>query len=590
MKNAGNIGLLVLLALGLWFFSRKEKKLSTASEKVLEKAIVGHIKSLDPIHANDVISGNEVHKVYEGLVAYHPLKRPYELMPNLAKEMPTISADGLEYIFKIRKNVRFQDDPCFPNGKGRELTAADFVYSFKRLADVKLQAAVFSTIAGKIQGLDAWREKYATLSATDYKEEIAGLQALDKYTLQIKLVQPWPQMLYDLAYPWFSVVPEEAVQYYGQEFLNHPVGTGPFVLKEYNPQSNKLIYHKNLTFRAKYFPSEASEPYKHMLVDAGKPLPFVDKIISHIIVESQPQWLKFQKGALDLMTIPQDMLPNALTPTNELSAGLKTKKVQIQYEPDIALRYIAFNHLHPIFKNNLKLRQAISLAFNKQELNQLVFNNRAVLARSILPPGVEGYRANDRSSRDIYDLNKAKKLLIEAGYPGGKSLPEITLDIANNPLSKRIGEHFQRSLTKIGVCVKVVANPWPQLLKKITNKTTMLHIMGLTNYSEGLAFVSLLYGPVAPGRNTANFDDTKYNALYEQSVGLPDASKRTRLYQQMNQLAAEKVALIYLDYPVKYTLYHSWLKNYTLPLSFVMDTDQYLDIDMKQKKSLKATF
>jgi len=382
MKNFRNVSLLLLLALGLWALFRKDKDVSAGPEKVLKKVIVGHVASMDPIHASDVVSCNEIAKVYEGLVAYHYLKRPYELVPSLAEEMPTVSADGLVYTFKIRQDVRFHDDPCFPDGQGRELTAADFVYSFKRLADAKLKSPLFSTIAGKIQGLDAWRKKYAKLSATDYKEEIVGLQALDKYTLQIKLVQPWPQMLYDLAYSWFSAVPREAVEHYGEEFLNHPVGTGPFVLKNYNPQGNKITYHRNPTFRPKYFPSEAAEPYKHMLTNAGKRLPFVDKIVCHIITEAQTAWLMFQKGVLDYMGIPKDMLTEAITPTNELSPALRAKAVLLQYAPGLDLYYIAFNHLDPLFSNNLKLRRALSLAYNRQEFNELFFKNRGIIAQS----------------------------------------------------------------------------------------------------------------------------------------------------------------------------------------------------------------
>ncbi|MEL6358466.1 MAG: ABC transporter substrate-binding protein [Bacteroidota bacterium] len=127
MQNFRNFSLLLLLASGLWVLFRKDKDVSAGPEKVLEGVIVGHVESMDPIHAHDVVACNEVAKVYEGLVAYHYLKRPYELVPNLAEEMPTVSADGLVYTFKIRQDVRFHDDPCFPDGQGRELTAADFV-------------------------------------------------------------------------------------------------------------------------------------------------------------------------------------------------------------------------------------------------------------------------------------------------------------------------------------------------------------------------------------------------------------------------------------------------------------------------------
>ncbi|MEL6359315.1 MAG: ABC transporter substrate-binding protein, partial [Bacteroidota bacterium] len=395
--------------------------------------------------------------------------------------------------------------------------AADFVYSFKRLADAKLKSPLFSTIAGKIQGLDAWRKKYAKLSVTDYREEIVGLQALDKYTLQIKLVQPWPQMLYDLAYSWFSAVPREAVEHYGKDFLNHPVGTGPFILKEYNPHGNKLVYHRNPTFRAKYFPGEAAEPYKYMLVNAGKRLPFVEKIVGHIITEGQPAWLMFQKGALDYIGIPKAMIIDAVTADNKPTPTLQAKKIQLRHASEIDVFYVAFNHDNPLFKNNLRLRQALSLAYDRQEFNQLFFNNRASVAQSIIPPGVEGYQADYQNPWNEYDPQKARRLLAAAGYPEGKGLPVLVLDLANTNLQKQVGAHFQKCMAKIGVRVKVVVSSGPQLSRKINTRSTMLHMMGFTSYPEGLPFLKLLYGPASsPGFNSANFNDAEYNALYEQ--------------------------------------------------------------------------
>jgi len=210
MKNYRNIALLTLLALGVWFFVKRRSTRQAAAEKVLEIAAVANIKGMDPAFGDDIYSNGEMGKVYEGLLSYHYLKRPYELVPNLAASMPTVSDDGLVYTFKIQPGVRFHDNPCFPNGKGRELIAEDFVYSIKRIADPKVRSTCLSLIDGKIKGLNEWRSKYVDTPA-DYGESVEGLQAIDKYTLQCKLTKPFPQFLHVLAQHFCSAVPKEAV-------------------------------------------------------------------------------------------------------------------------------------------------------------------------------------------------------------------------------------------------------------------------------------------------------------------------------------------------------------------------------------------
>ena len=279
---------LLLGILVVWFFAKDNNTIQNVEEKVLATVSPVQVKGLDPAQVGDRYSATEVAKVYEGLLEYHYLKRPLTLAPNLAAAMPTVSEDGLTYTFKLKQGVKFHDNACFSNGKGRELTAEDFVYTIKRVADPKLNAPIFYLLAEKIQGLDAWRKKQVDAPKVDYTAAIAGVKAIDTYTLQFTLNKPYPSFLYALAVPTCYVVPQEAVVYYGEEFLNHPVGTGPFTLKAYTPQANKLVYLKNPNFRVKKYPNEASESYKHLLADAGKQLPLVDKVVRISFLKSNP--------------------------------------------------------------------------------------------------------------------------------------------------------------------------------------------------------------------------------------------------------------------------------------------------------------
>lgn len=266
------LGVLSLTITILWFYTKRAStsKDENENEKVLVTVLESQVSGLDPVRGSGVYDAQAMGRLYDGLLEYHYLKRPFELVPNLAAAMPTVSEDGLVYTFEIKQGVKFHDNACFPQGQGRELVAEDFIYSIKRVADPKIQSPSFSMIAERIEGLDAWRDKYVDASEVVYDEAVTGLRAIDKYTLQFTLTKPWPQFMCILAMPVGYAVPQEAVRHYGAEFINHPVGTGPFMLQEFNPQLSKLQYYKNPTFRDKRFPSEAAAAYQPMLADAGK--------------------------------------------------------------------------------------------------------------------------------------------------------------------------------------------------------------------------------------------------------------------------------------------------------------------------------
>jgi oligopeptide transport system substrate-binding protein len=587
MKNRIKWGTLVAIVLAIWFYRKNTHTTQAPKEKVLVTVNEAKIKSLDPVQTNTVYDVREVSKLYEGLLEYHYLKRPHELAPNLAEAMPTVSEDGLVYTFQIKQGVRFHDSPCFAHHTGRELVAEDFVYALKRVADPKLQSPYFSILKGKIKGLDEWRKRFTKAPQTDYNKPVEGIQALDKYTLQFTLQQPYPQFLYILAMPCCYAVPQEAVQHYGQEFINHPVGTGPFTLEEFNPQANKIVYHKNPNFRHKLFPSEAAEEYKHMLADAGKPLPLVDKIITYILPEEQPRWLKFQKGQVDIIDISSDNIASEVIQAQGLAPEIKQKGVQLFYQPEVGTGFLVINSAQELFKNNIKLRQALSMAFDAQRYNELFHNGTALVAQSIIPPGLAGYQESYINPNRVYDLNKAKQLLAAAGYPGGQGLPVITLDVGATTSEKQKGEFFQKCMEQIGVQVKVIPNIFPELIKKISQKTTMMHAITWSgDYPDAENFLSLLYKSDKAVGIGAYLSSPAYNALYEQAVVMQPSAKRDAIYEQLNKIAAENVPAIYTVHRAHPMLYHAWVKNY-LWSDFHYGTEQYLDIDLEKKHELQ---
>jgi oligopeptide transport system substrate-binding protein len=590
VKNIIRLGILLLTVLTVWFYARRVQTPQDRNEKVLVTANEAEIKGLDPAQVDDVYSAREIAKVYEGLLEYHYLKRPYELVPNLAAAMPTVSADGCVYTFTIKEGVKFHDNACFPEGKGRMLVADDFVYTIKRVADSKVCSSWFSVLAGKIKGLDAWRDKYAEATQADYTEAVEGLKAVDRHTLQFTLTSPWPQFPCILAMNFCYVVPHEAVQHYGAEFLNHPVGTGPFTLQAFNPQLHKLVYHKNLTFRDKRFPSEAAAPYRHLLADAGKKLPLVDKIVTHILPEEQPRWLKFQQGAIDVVDISNDNIALEAVKGGKVTPQLQDKGIQLCLEPNQSTGFFAINNGHALFKNNAKLRKALSLAFNGQRYNELFFDGTAVLAQSIIPPGLPGYQEDYTNPYLVYDLTKAKQLLAAAGYPEGKGLPVITLDVHAATKHRQQGEFFKKCMEDIGVVIKVMPNIFPELIKKINQKKTMMHALSwASDYPDAENFLQLFYKSDQSVSIGTNFNDVTYNTLYEKVMIMQPSAARTALYEQLNRLVAAHVPLICSIHQLHPILYHGWIKNY-LWSNYAGGIEQYLDIDIERKEALKAKF
>ena len=186
-------------------------------EENISYSQTSRIRGLDPAVSGEVSASLAISKIYEGLLQYDYLARPYRVIPLLAESMPTISSNGLTYTFSIRRDIYFQDDVCFEEGKGRELTAHDFVYSIKRVADVKNSSSGFWAFNNRILGLNDFHDHSKEAEETDYDFEVEGLTAVDRYTLQIKLTKPYPQLLYILTMHYSYAVPREAVEYYGKD-------------------------------------------------------------------------------------------------------------------------------------------------------------------------------------------------------------------------------------------------------------------------------------------------------------------------------------------------------------------------------------
>lgn len=551
--------------------------------------ISAKVKGLDPIYASDLYSGVQVARVYESLLQYDYLKRPYVLIPNLTESMPQVSPDGKTLTFKLKKGVLFQDDACFKKtgGKGREMTADDVIYSFMRIADPKLLSVAWWLLDGKVVGLNEWRESEGKSSAVDYSKPIEGLKALDRYTVQFQLKQRSAQFLYAFAMPTTSIVPREAVETYGKDFISHPVGTGPFKLLPESNINSKLVWVKNPSYRQELYPSEGEpgDREKGLLADAGKPLPLADKVVERIFEESQPMWLTFMSGKLDVAGIPKDNYQQAIGPNHDLSSELKQKGIRLTKDSEPDITHISFNMSDSLVGKNKLLRQAMSLAYDNRELIELFYNGRAVSAQGPIPPGLTGYDPDFKNPYRQYNLTKAKELLAQAGYPEGKGLPPLELVATSSSTDRQLSEYAQKMFGAIGVKLKVSTYSWPEFQTAVKNKKGQLWSFAWGgDYPDAENFLQLFYSKNAsPGPNDTNYSNPAYDQLYERSLTLEDSPERTAVYKQMVSILTEDCPWIFNVHRIQFSLTQPWTKNYKRH-AFEHNTAKYLRVDPALKK------
>ena len=400
------------------------------------------INHLDPQITTSVSAHMQLGKSYEALFEMHPYDPPFGLLPNLAESYKA-SKDGLSYTIKIKQGVYYHDDPCF-KGKKREVEARDFVTSFQRIADPRLASPSYSFLKKDIVGLEKFYEHNLPLEKTDYKLAIEGITLISKYELKIKSKWPNRYFLHRLSSSLTAPIPMEAVEYYQNDLSNNMVGTGPFILKKYIRKS-RLNFVRNPHYRDKLFPKDSASEFATIVKEyGGKKIPFLDEINVHIIEQAQTKWLNFNKGKIDYLEIPKDNFAQSISLTLDVADELKAKGIEkgtSTYKGN--LFYFGVNFKHPILAKK-EVRQAFYYALDQAKLNELFYNNTAIIAESALPPGIPGNTPALKSPYKGVQLAKAKELLAKAGYPEGKGIAPIRMMVKNSTTSRQIGEFLQK--------------------------------------------------------------------------------------------------------------------------------------------------
>jgi oligopeptide transport system substrate-binding protein len=538
---------------------------------VYRGALIANLKTFDPAQASDSYSNQSQYQVYEALYEYKYLARPYDIQPLLAAAPPEVSEDGRVYTIRVRTDIEFQDDEAFPGGKGRAISAHDFVYSIKRLTDVRTQTYGWWIFDGKVVGLNDFRAASEKLPALPdsvhpalYDREVAGLRALDDSTIRIELTRPFPYFKYILAMPYAALVAHEVVDHYGPEFLNHPVGTGPYILKEWR-RGLRLTFVKNPKYKHGVYPNEgtAADSAAGLLADSGKALPFIDRAELYIFNETQPMWLNFLRGNLDRSSIPKDNYSQAVTPAKGLRGEFAERGIRLTRVWQLDLTYICFNLIDPLLGKNRKLRQAMALGYDVETVIERFYNGRGIRAQSVIPPELAGYDSTFRSPYGEYNPARARKLLAEAGYPGGKGLPELVFLTVAGTESRQRGEHFAQNMAGIGVRVRVESCTWPEYLERLQNrKFQLVGASWMADYPDPENFLQLLYGPnKPPGENNASYQNDEYDRLFDAMTRLQDGPERLAIIERMKAVAAEDAPWIFAVHRVAEVLAYDRVGN-----------------------------
>ena len=386
--------------------------------------------------------------------------------------------------------------------------------------------------------------------------------------------------------PNCGIVPEEAVKHYGESFARHPVGSGPFVLKEWINDC-RIILEKNPHFRREYYP-EAESP-----ADRKRPLPLADRFEILLIKQPMTAWMLFLQGNLDYQALDKD---NAdLAGGGGLPPVLQARGIRLLRVPEFEIRYIGFNFSDPLLGKNLKLRQALSLAFSVQRRIEHS-GDQLLAAHGPVPPGVAGYDADFRNPWNRYDVEKARLLLAEAGFPGGVD-PEtgqrlrLAFDQTGNTSSHRqIGEITAAELAAIGIECTPILNNNPRFYEKLrAGKMQLFRLSWIGDYPDAENFLQLFYSGNRNGCNRTGFSDPEFDRMFEEIRTMPDSPERTEKYKKMVRFLVGKCVWIHEGYPISYQLCHAWLENF-VPHDFGFARWKYLGINTGLREKNKKSF
>ena len=637
-------------------------------------AFSGRPKHLDPARSYSSDEYDLIGQIYEPPLQYHYLKRPYELEPLTAVSMPEIryfNSDGQpvtedsddiqssEYLIEIQPGIRYQPHPAFAKDElgnprylnlnardvddvyeladfqhvdSRELTAADYVYQIKRLANPQFHSPILVLMSEYIDGLDELsiqlKQTHDTLPKDGWVDlrdfDLPGVRVIDRYRYSIRIKGLYPQFKYWLSMPFFAPMAYEVERFFQQPDLIeknitldwYPVGTGAYLLSVNNP-NKQMVLQRNPNFRGMIYPAEgmAEDRKAGLLNDAGKLMPFIDQIVFSLEKESIPYWNKFLQGYYDTSSVSSDSFDQAV----EIGAGgeidltdeMKDKGIGLKTNVSSSIYYFGFNMLDDIVggysEKASKLRRAIAIAVDYEEYISIFLNGRGVPGQSPIPPGIFGHVEDESGFNDqVYeqidgkfqrrDIAQAKRLLAEAGYNNGidpKTGQALILyfdTTGSGPDSKARLAWWRKQFDKLNIQLVIRNTDYNRFRSKVSQGTVQMYQWGWNaDYPDPENFLFLLYGPngkvETQGENASNYSNPEYDRLFEKMKDMQNGPERQEVINKMIRIIRYDSPWLWGFYPKSFSLHHDWYFN-TKPNAMAHNTLMYkrLDHELRQQK------
>ena len=509
----------------------------------LNIALNQEVLNFDPIKITDGYSLQVLGQIYEGLVRFN--EKNLSIEPLLAESW-TMDESGLVYTFKLKKGVYFQDNNCFENGKGRELKADDVLYSFNRVCNNSMNYA-YSLIKNKLVGAQA------SFQTTEFKP-VGGIKIIDDYTVSFTLLKSSSNFLQSLATVSLAIVPKEAFEKEAFDI----VGTGPFVFDANSKEKTKITLKRNSNY--------------HLKDDNGYKLPYLDAVTFHYIENSQERLEQFENKKLDIIVdLPSASIKSVVE--NQISDfESKPPKYILGRYPELVTTYLEFNTKTEPFKNP-KVRQAIAMAIDKIKIVDVILNGEAYgpALNGIVPPAIKNYDYESVVGIE-YSIEKAKKVLAEAGYKDGKGLPLVKFYISGNDNQNlRVALEIQKQLlTDLNFNTEIVTVTFAEKLEMDkTGHGSMGISAWLADYPTPDNFLNIGYGGYVPATltepsfpNSARFNNNEFDAYFEQASTSTEEVKRNELCLKAEQILINEAPIIPLWYNENYRLFQSTVVDY----------------------------
>ncbi len=571
---------LVVLSLGflsLAIWSWDKLNFSPVSKTHLRLSLDNKVESLDPAKAYSDDSLFVSAQVLEPLYQYHYLKRPYELQPLIAEGFPKVSNKGKLVVVHLKKNIFFHPHPAFEN-KTRELVAEDFVTQFKRLALEELKSPGRGIFTGLIEGFQDYNSLVEGNWENLPKFPMKGVRALDKYSLEIELLKSEPNINYYLALNFLSPVPWELVKYTGNKLDNILLGTGPYIYQ--GEDSNSLMMNKNEKYRDAFYPTSGDRyaNVQKLLSSSKEKIPFIDSIRFEVVNNEKERWDKFFNRKFDLLTVPKTYIDQLYDEKGELGSEIKKRELELKHFPILANRWLAFNMKDPLLGKNKSIRQAIAYAINYDEYIKLLSSNTNLRANSILVPGISGYMPA-KDFRFLYDPEKAKLILKEAGFASPSEVPKIVYSTrGTQAVNIQEANFIKEQLEKIGLKVEIEILPFSEFLQKGRAGQLMFFTDNwLFDYPDGENILQLLYSANFPGVNKSGYSNERVDELYNQLKMTTNLDQRDKIFHEMEELIFEDLPWIPMMYESSFVLHYPDIKNFRKS-SIIRNYVKYLKI------------